>query len=136
MRLGSLLLLLCAAAGMATAQTFTTVAEVKPILTATQATWIAVRETQGKDLVYFTQIESWRCGLREIRYSINGGPETVKPMEPCYTDAPSPNAFQDAGHKPYVAQPGGSVQSVSVTVVYADGSTGSASFERAQIAIN
>ncbi len=121
---------------MAAAQAFTTVEEVKPILTATQGNWIAIRESQGKDLVYFTQIESWRCGLREIRYSINGGPEARKDMEPCYRDAPSPNAFQEPGHTPYIAQPAGSVSTVSVTVVYADGSSSSASFERAQIAIN
>ncbi|WP_425092476.1 hypothetical protein [Tropicimonas sp. S265A] len=133
MRVRPALILLCLIPGMATAQTFTTVDEVKPILTATQGSWIAVRNWQGQDLVYFTQVESWRCGLREIRYSVNGAAEAVKPMEPCYTDAPSPNAFQDSAHQPYVSFPAGSVETVSVTLVYSDGSTTEASFNRAQV---
>jgi hypothetical protein len=133
MRLRPAVVLICLSTGMAGAQAFTSVEEVKPILTATQGSWIAIRNWQGQDLVYFTNIESWRCGLREIRYSVNGGTETRKTMEPCYRDAPSPNAFQDEAHLPYVAFPPGSVERISVTLVFADGSTAQAEFERAQV---
>lgn len=133
MRMQAAILALCLSSGGLAAQSFTTVEEVKPILTATQANWVAVRNWQGQDLVYFTQLESWRCGLREIRYSINGGAETTKEMEPCYSEAPSPNAFEDKSHLPYVAFPGGSVTSISVSITYQDGSTADATFDRAEV---
>jgi len=33
--------------------------------------WISFREYDGKQYVYFSQLISMRCGLKEIRYSIN-----------------------------------------------------------------
>ncbi|MEM9394732.1 MAG: hypothetical protein AAGA38_12795 [Pseudomonadota bacterium] len=133
MRLRLVFLVLCLTPAASGAQTFTTVDEVKPILTATQASWVSVRSWQGQDLLYFTQIESWRCGLREIRYSVNGETEATKAMEPCYTDAPSPNAFQDANHLPYIAFPGGSIERISVRITYADGSSADAVFNRSDV---
>lgn len=124
---------LCLVPGALVAQTFTTVEEIKPILTATQGNWVAVRNWQEQDLLYFTQLESWRCGLREIRYSVNGGTEGIKAMEPCYTDAPSPNALQDTNHQPYVAFPGGSIERIAVSIIYADGSRAEASYDRADV---
>ncbi|MDJ0992365.1 MAG: hypothetical protein QNI90_02215 [Dinoroseobacter sp.] len=128
-----ILSVLCLVPTVLGAQTFTTAEEVKPILTATQGSWVTVRTWQGQDLLYFTQLESWRCGLREIRYSVNGEAAAVKAMEPCYTDAPSPNAFQDTSHLPYAAFPEGSIETIAVTVTYADGSNAEAQFNRADI---
>ncbi len=33
--------------------------------------WVAFREIDGKQWIYFTQLVSMRCGLEEVRYSIN-----------------------------------------------------------------
>ena len=132
--------LVCAAVAAsalpAAAGDFTTAAEVRPILSATKARWVAVRAFDGKDLLYFTQIEAWRCGLSEIRYSVNDAPETVREMEPCYEGTAQPNAFKATDHLPYITRPLGSIAKVSVTVVYDDGSTDRAEFTRAQVRMN
>ena len=109
---------------------FTTATEVKPILTATKANWIAVREFNGQDLVYVTQIWSWRCGLAELRLGINGAPPAVWPLPPCRADEPAPNAIKPEDGNPYAAYPLGSVEEVEVQITYDDLSTDSARFDR------
>jgi hypothetical protein len=132
MRMISISVAALAFAGAAQAQQFTTAAEVGPILEATRASWVAVREYEGQDLVYFTQVLSWRCGLSEIRYGLNGAaPETVLPMEPCYEDEAQPNALKmDQGVLPYFTEPLQSVQSIDIVLKLDDGTESSASFER------
>lgn len=115
------------------AQQFTTAAEVRPMLDATRARWIAVREYDGKDLLYFTNLLAWRCGLDAIHYSVNGGAETAWQGEPCHEGEAVPNALKVADKLPYVSFPLGSVQSVTVRLTYDDGSGDSVSYERAQI---
>lgn len=112
------------------AQTFTTAAEVKPILTATKPNWIAVREWDGQDLVYFTNLLAWRCGLASVRYSINGGPQELLDLEPCHEDTAQPNALLMETIQPYITLPLGSVETVTVTVTYDDDSPDEASYDR------
>ncbi|WP_424965724.1 MULTISPECIES: hypothetical protein [unclassified Dinoroseobacter] len=124
--------LLAATPAMATG--FTTAEEVKPILMATQSSWVAVRKFNGQDLLYFTQIESWRCGVQQIAFRVNGNAEQLfKFMEPCYEGTPAPNAFKLDSHLPYVAFPLDTLTSVEVTVTFEDGSSQTASFERSEI---
>ncbi|MEZ5912272.1 MAG: hypothetical protein R3D84_08660 [Paracoccaceae bacterium] len=131
---------LCLALGLAglaapaLAQQFTTAAEVRPILQATRANWVAVREYEGQDLVYFTHLLSWRCGLMGIKFGLNGAEATqFFPAEPCHDGTAQPNALSSEAHFPYFTMPLGSVQSLSVTIIYDDGVEESASFERAQV---
>lgn len=113
---------------------FTSAAEIKPIMEATRGQWIAVREWEGEDWIYFTQMMSWRCGLWEVRYGINGAPaETVLPMEPCYDETAAPNAFVDDALLPFVTFPLASVESVTVEVLYDDGTTDKATYERSDV---
>lgn len=114
------------------AQNFTTAAEVRPILDATKANWIAVREWDGQDLVYFTHLESWRCGLEQVVFVVNGGDVQPWVMDPCFEGTAQPNAI-GADRLPYATFPLGSVQRVDVMVVYDDGSADSATFERAAV---
>lgn len=116
----------------ASAQNFTTAAEVKPILQATKGSWIAIREWNGQDLIYFTHLESWRCGLLEVRYGVNGAVPEVWQMDPCFEGTAQPNAI-GADRLPYVALPPGSVQRVEVMVTYDDGTMDSAGFDRAAV---
>ena len=113
---------------------FTTAAEVKPILNATKSAWIKVREYDGQDLVYFTHLESWRCGLDSIRYGLNTDTaDTLREMEPCYEDEPAPNAIKADGHLPFITQPLGSVNTITIEINYDDGTSETAQFERANI---
>jgi hypothetical protein len=112
---------------------FTTATEVKPILTATRNVWVAVREYEGRDLVYVTQILSWRCGLVELTLQINNGTPEIWDMPPCHDDTASPNAITPEDGLPYRAYPLGSVQSVTIGLTYDDLSTDSATFQRDQV---
>ncbi len=109
-------------AGMAGAQAFTTSAEVKPILAMTKSSWVALSVAGGQDLLYFTHLESWRCGIAEIRFSVNSpAADRRRETEPCYRDSAQPNALRLQGHVPYLAFPAGSVQSVAVELRFDDG---------------
>jgi len=116
---------------------FTTAVEVRPILDVTRGNWAAVRLYNGQDLVYFTGLLSWRCGLWDIRYGINGAPPTTEyEMEPCHLDTAQPNALSDvANYLPYITLPPDSVQSLTVEITFDDGTTDSATYDRAQIQI-
>lgn len=131
--LGKLLTILaisCASPVMA--QNFTTAGEVRPILDMTRGSWIALRESGGKDLVYFTHLLAWRCGLSEIRYGFNGAaPSNTFKMEACHEGSTQPNAL--SSDHVYVSQPAGSVKEVRVQLVYDDGSREEATFRRADI---
>ena len=129
------LMALAVVATPAMAQHLTTAAEVKPILSHTKNRWVSVREYDGRDLLYFTNLLAFRCGIDRISYAVNGGGETVLDAEPCYTDEAVPNAQKAEGYLPFLSFPMGSVSAVSVTVTYDDGSTDNASYQRGAILI-
>lgn len=116
---------------------YTTALEVRPILGMTKTSWVGIREFEGQDLVYFSHLMAWRCGLWDIRYGINGAPATnVVPMEPCNEEYAQPNMMLDAENfLPYVRYPLGSVESVTVEIVYDDGTSESGTFQRNEVRI-
>jgi hypothetical protein len=117
----------------AMAQQFTTAAEVKPILDATKSKWVSVREYDGKDLLYFTHLMAWRCGIDTIFYTVNGGAETRWKGEACYDGEAQPNAIKAEGVMPFVTFPLGSVDTVTIRLEYDDGSADSATYARGKI---
>lgn len=118
------------------AQDFTTAAEVKPIVQATKGSWIAVRPWEGQDLLYFTNLLSWRCGLDQITYAVNGGEEIVLEHEPCYIDEGAPNALKVESIMPYVSFEADSIQSITIGVFYDDGTSQQEEFMRKDVQIN
>ncbi len=92
--------------------------QIKQILDVTKASWVSFRDWQGQDLVYFTHLEAWKCGIEYVFYGVNDGPiDQEWALDACNPDAPNV-VLKD---KPYIARPGGSVQSVSVQLIYPDG---------------
>lgn len=116
---------------------YTTAVEVKPILGMTKSNWVAVRLYEGQDLLYFTHLLAWRCGLWDIRYGINGEPaDNVYPMEPCHEDMAQPNVMSDVENfLPYVVLPPESIDSVYVEITFDDGTTDFAQFNRNEVLI-
>ena len=109
---------------------FTTAEQIKPILTATKPSWIAVREYGGSDILYFTQLLSWRCGLSRLSYSLNDE-NTLNDWDigSCDEELPNPNVFAE-DQKIYATYPLGSIQSVTVHITYDDETTDQMRFER------
>lgn len=114
---------------------FTTATEIKPILEATKTNWVAVRQYDGKDLLYITHLWSWRCGLAAIAVSVNGEAMQNWPMPPCHTDLSTPNAIQEGDGFPYLSLREGAVQTITVQIVYDDLSMDVASFDRGAVLI-
>jgi uncharacterized caspase-like protein len=88
------------------------------ILDLTATSWLSFREYNGL-LVYYTQLMSYRCAIREARFGIDTSvPDKVLRMPPC--DPRDPSAIpHDA--QPYVRLPP-ATKSVSVELTYQDGS--------------
>ena len=114
---------------------FTTAEQVRPILEATKGNWVAIRFFNGKDLLYFTHLESWRCGLAGVKFGLNGQPPTNSyALAPCDEASANPNALPE-GHLPYLEGPAKSLTSVTVEITYDDGSVSTETYERAAIQI-
>lgn len=91
--------------------------QTKKILTMTQSSWIAFRDYNGQQLVYFTHLEAWKCGLKQVRYGLNGQPlDQVWPLDDC--DLSQPNSI--AKEHPYLSFPLRSITSIDVELIYSD----------------
>ncbi|WP_298261411.1 hypothetical protein [uncultured Litoreibacter sp.] len=118
------------------AQDFTTSAGVKPVLELIRPQWIAIRPYEGQDLLYMTTLLTYRCGIEEIRYATNGADMQVWEGEPCHRDEAAPMALKMEDHLPYVVAPLDSLQTVSIELVFDDGSTLEHSYQRKDVQIN
>ncbi|MFN3823187.1 MAG: hypothetical protein ACK4RN_04335 [Pseudorhodobacter sp.] len=93
-------------------------------------------EQGDNDLIYFTQLIGWRCGVQEVHYGFNEDlPVNRLPLEPCHRDLANPNTMKETGVGPYplfVTVPKGSVQQVRLRVIYEDGNSATFLSERAR----
>jgi hypothetical protein len=90
----------------------------RKILDMTATSWLSFREFNGL-LVYYSQLMSYRCAIREVRIGIDSAvPNQVLKMPPC--DMRDPSAI------PYEAKPymklAPATQFISVELTYRDGS--------------
>ena len=89
------------------------------MLDATTKSWIAFRDYNGSQLIYFTQLVTMKCGLKEVRFSLNSPSLEHKfDLPKCNWEAP----FNvDATKLPYISMALGTAKSISVHVTYSDG---------------
>ncbi|GAB4227286.1 MAG: hypothetical protein Kow0032_06230 [Methyloligellaceae bacterium] len=90
----------------------------KRVLGLTKAHWVSFRDFNGKQLIYFTHLESYRCGLEEVRYSLNSMrlDKTWK-LQPC--DPKKANHITT--DRPYITLPPGSASWIALQLTFADG---------------
>ncbi|HEY0909383.1 MAG TPA: caspase family protein [Bradyrhizobium sp.] len=90
----------------------------RKILDMTATSWLSFREFNGL-LVYYTQLMSYRCAIREARVGIDTAvPDKVLKMPPC--DPRDPSVIPSDA-VPYLKLPP-ATKSVSVELTYRDGS--------------
>ncbi len=118
--LSAIALGLAALPGSAQAAPFTTAAEVKPILLATKANWVLVREFEGQDLLYVTHLWSWRCGLSGMRIGINGALPETWPLPPCHEDLATPNAILEQDGLPFRRYQLKTIGRISIDLLFDD----------------
>jgi hypothetical protein len=102
--------------------TFDPVAETargdRRILEMTAGSWVSFREYNGL-LLYYTQVVSFRCAVRDLRIGIDSAvPDRAIPLPPC--DLKNPSSIPDKV-QPYLKLPP-ATKMVSVELTYRDGS--------------
>lgn len=90
-------------------------AQGKQILEMTKGSWLSFRDYDGKVLLYFTHLLSYRPVIKEIHYSLNS-----EALDQTYKFKPSDKMFISGDELPYIAVPPNS-QYAAVQVTYKDG---------------
>ena len=93
----------------------------KQILPLIKPNWIAFRNYSGRRFIYFSNLLAYRCGLSEIRFSVNSDAlDRTFPLPPC--DPAQPQALDAAKYPPFVSLALGTAREVTVRVIFKDGS--------------
>ncbi len=95
----------------------------KAMLDANKTTgWVQFRNFSGKQLVYFTPLQTMHCRLSEIRYSINSDALDKRfPLGKCNPHIPFSIPETDTVDYVYTSFPAGSVKTIAVQAVWDDG---------------
>lgn len=92
--------------------------QMKQILNMTQNNWVSFRDFNGKQLIYFTHLESYTCGIKEVHYSINSDDlDKIWELQAC--DSKNPMAVTK--DIIYLIMPLGTAKSIAVQVIFSDG---------------
>ena len=92
--------------------------DMKKILNLTQNSWVSFRDFNGKQLIYFTHLEAYRCGIKEVRYSLNNDDlDKIWELDSCESEGIS-SIKKDLV---YLRLPLGTAKSIAVQLVFSDG---------------
>jgi len=92
------------------------------ILDLTKGSWAYFRDFNGRQLIYFTHLESYRCGIEKVSYSLDSDAlDSEWKLQPC--DPKKPNEITT--DQPYVSLPLGTAQAITVQLIFKDGSKSS-----------
>lgn len=92
--------------------------QVKNILDITKTSWVAYRDFNGNQLIYFTHLEGWKCGIAEVKYGLNGADlDKLWMLETCNPN--NPNAITKDNI--WLTFPLGSIQNIDVQLTFDDG---------------
>ncbi len=92
--------------------------QMKKILNMTQNSWVSFRDFNGKQLIYFTHLEAYTCGIKEVHYSLNSDElDKVWELQPCASKGISVIKKDMI----YLTLPLGTVKSIAVQLIFTDG---------------
>ena len=94
--------------------------QLKSIVSATKASgWVAFKDHSGGQNLYFSHLVSWRCGMKEVRYSINSKDlDQVFPLAKCNPQIP--NNVPDDPKWILLILERGTAKTVAVQVLFED----------------
>ena len=96
----------------------------KAMLDANKQTgWVQFREFAGRQLIYFTALQTMHCRLKEVRYSINSDAlDKTFPMAECDPQLPFNLPSDDTNNWLYIELKPGEAETIAVQAVWDDGS--------------
>lgn len=97
-------------------------AQMRAALEATGHQWIAFRNWQGRQLVYFTHLVAWKCAIGEVRYVINGrGLSETFPLPAC--NRQNPFVVDAEKDRIFLSFAPGEVTEIGIQLTYGDGTS-------------
>ena len=96
----------------------------KAMLDANKQTgWVQFREFAGRQLIYFTALQTMHCRLKEVRYSVNTDAlDKTFPMAKCDPELPFNLPSDDTNNWLYIELKPGEAETIAVQAVWDDGS--------------
>lgn len=107
----------------AAAQELPPKAVYEAMLAANKATgWVQFRNFNGRQLIYFTALQTMHCRLSEIRFSINSDALDERfPLVPCNPQTPFSMPSDVKPDEVFVSLPRNAARTVTVQAVWEDG---------------
>ncbi len=88
------------------------------VLDMTRGSWAYFRDYNGRQLIYFTHLEAYKCGIASVSYSLNSD-ALDKNWKLQLCDLKKPHHITT--DKPYISLPLGTANSITVQLTFNDG---------------